>query len=829
MTNPQSFTRYHLQNLISAPHRPSTHGASCHFTHKPASIATNGAPHNNTFQGASSTAHSSVDDCSYNEELHLSIHPSVHSSTQTTATSPSTTLHFESSNVDDGDDDNNILFLDLRSSVHMLWNLVHFYQQNRYNNDDSYDETALHAQVHHAHDAIRRALSNLPLRDEMSSIKSGENRRKGRLLVAALAALVELQPFINNTSPVNSSSSISNSISKTKSSMCDVLEGQNNHSNANQTLYQQVLHELLPCISCMDTFQLTSVLSSLSTLRYRHIDVLDKISKRLMDFSSFFCGTKKSSSAQSNTIASSRSIYHICIVLQSAVALDFVPPPSPVLNDIITACISHHRLFSPRSISSFLNTLARHGHIDDIILTSCMPMIQSMIPHCTMRELADISRTYTITTITTNTSTITTILQSDHTIGQREVSINIQAATDDVASKTKKMMHSNIKKQKKILFEAIAARAAQCVTDASLQNITSVITAFHRLNLQPEALLDVVEAWADRRLASLPPRALSHALANFARLGNQTPRLLETAARCVRAQVREMNGEDLGRIVWAFARLDYHPGELILDHAVHALQGCPQKYSDRIIANLLWALTRFNFVFKDDDMRRIAANLTPIAGSYSGQSAALVVWSVATWYQHSMQSSQHDNSLRNADDTRTKNRRSTITPLLTNTTANITPATPPFASPSWTASQPASSNRKRRARIDVSIVIMVQHMVDVVQRDFSALDPQSISLTAWSLGTLGIRHDVFVQQVCQECRYEERLVHFEPQSISNVVWGLAKILTTTTTSGTVRMPSSGTMNSHGGMDGKNNRDHFRTDLMAQIEQVSENICVSHTV
>lgn len=72
---------------------------------------------------------------------------------------------------------------------------------------------------------------------------------------------------------------------------------------------------------------------------------------------------------------------------------------------------------------------------------------------------------------------------------------------------------------------------------------------FSSLGLQPAALLQAVEDWADQRLAQLNPEALSMSMWTFARMGPWcSPRLLQTAAQSALRQLDTFTHLQLSRV-----------------------------------------------------------------------------------------------------------------------------------------------------------------------------------------------------------------------------------------------------------------------------------------
>lgn len=99
------------------------------------------------------------------------------------------------------------------------------------------------------------------------------------------------------------------------------------------------------------------------------------------------------------------------------------------------------------------------------------------------------------------------------------------------------------------LFEAVAERTVASMQAADIQDLLRILTAFHQLGLQPDALLAAVEGWANARLRQLPPQALTLALGTFARLGGpRSPSLLAAAEECVVAQLDRLEPAQLALV-----------------------------------------------------------------------------------------------------------------------------------------------------------------------------------------------------------------------------------------------------------------------------------------
>ena len=319
-----------------------------------------------------------------------------------------------------------------------------------------------------------------------------------------------------------------------------------------------------------------------------------------------------------------------------------------------------------------------------------LPCVHATLRRCGMKQLSDISRSYA-SIYNTNSCTV-----------QKEIDV---------------------------LFDCIAARAVACLptttTTSAPEDVFRVISAFQQVGKQPEALLDVVEEWADQRLAALSANALALALASFAKLGNQSQRLLRTARSCVESKSKEMTPRELSMVLWAFARLEFAPGATVLEVAQHSIATNPTAYTDREIANALWGLAKLGCMPTPDTLSSVYAGLSRPSKSkplkFSGQSASLLLWSFATFY-----------------------------------TANNRVKPPPP---------------------------LLRDLGKAVAEEMKTLDPLSVALAAWGLGTLGHRHVEFVTSLSSYIVHSNSsnssyspvfLSKCTPQNVANIVWGLAK-------------------------------------------------------
>ncbi len=361
-------------------------------------------------------------------------------------------------------------------------------------------------------------------------------------------------------------------------------------------------------------------------------------------------------------------------LLQSLSALDW-PLGSEAVLALATAFSKYHRIMDASEVAEMAWVLARRGGAEETALTAFAPAVRAALPRCGMKQLADVSRAY---------SKVPTAASQDG------------------------------------LFEAIAARAARCVDGAAPEDISRVIGAFDQVGMQPEALLEVVEQWADRRLAALSSQALALALASFAKLGNRSPRLLQTAAECVKNKLEEMQRSEIAMAVWAFGRLEFDPGVEVLSHAERAVAAAPTAFSDRELANLLWALARLGYSPDAENLSLIASGLLPVARKYSGISAALVLWAFATFSQQQQTTTSRG--------------------------------------------RPLSQQEEQR--------LLCEALGCAVARELHTLDPQTLSLTAWAFGVLAYKHEIFTTE-CASLG-STQLSSFSPQNLANLGWGIAK-------------------------------------------------------
>jgi len=275
------------------------------------------------------------------------------------------------------------------------------------------------------------------------------------------------------------------------------------------------------------------------------------------------------------------------------------------------------------------------------------------------------------------------------------------------------------------MLDKIAAHAAQCVDGADPKDLVRLIQAFQAAGLKPEGLLDVLDVWADKRLAAMNASGISLAMAHFARVGEASPRLLKTAAKVAEANVESLTPSDTSKLVWAFAHLQYDPGQILLRKGVRVLEREGFVYrcdlspdmSDRELANLFWGLVRLEQYPSAEERRNIAAALGRRTGKLSGQSAAILLWSFAS-SQEAVGGARHGDSA-----------------------------------------------------FQKAMHLLGMHLC----ADVGSVDSQSISMTAWSLGVLKVKHPEFA--ACLSTRMvgaDGRLLVFEPQHVANLVWGLAK-------------------------------------------------------
>ena len=275
------------------------------------------------------------------------------------------------------------------------------------------------------------------------------------------------------------------------------------------------------------------------------------------------------------------------------------------------------------------------------------------------------------------------------------------------------------------MLEKIASHAAKCVDGADPKDLVRLIQAFQAAGLRPEGLLDVLDVWADKRLAAMNASGISLAMTHFARVGEASPRLLKTAVKVAEANVESLTPSETSKLVWAFAHLQYDPGQILLRKGVRVLERegyvhldeTEPHMSDRELANLFWGLVRLEQYPSAQERRNIAIALNHASGKLSGQSAAILLWSFAS-SQETAGGSRHNDS--------------------------------------------AFNEAMYRLGMDLCA-------------DAASVDSQSISMTAWSLGVLKIKHPEFA--ACLDSLtmgYEGKLLAFEPQHVANLVWGLAK-------------------------------------------------------
>jgi len=292
------------------------------------------------------------------------------------------------------------------------------------------------------------------------------------------------------------------------------------------------------------------------------------------------------------------------------------------------------------------------------------------------------------------------------------------------------------------MLDRIAGQAAACVDGADPKDLVRLIQAFQLAGLKPEGLLDVLDVWADKRLAAMNASGISLAMAHFARVGEASPRLLKTAVEVAEANVERLTASDASRLLWAFAHLQYDPGQVLRRKGVQVLAGtgtgtgvCEDidvdtSMSDRELANLFWGLVRLEEYPSVEERGNIAAALVRAPGKVSGQSAALLLWSFAS----SQEAFGHRSGTR--ADRRTRRKGDAFE----------------FGG--------FDGFEKSMYRLGLDLCA-----------DVRSVDSQSISMTAWSLGVLKIKHPEFA--ACLDT-LGDTLQTFEPQHVSNLVWGLAK-------------------------------------------------------
>ena len=417
---------------------------------------------------------------------------------------------------------------------------------------------------------------------------------------------------------------------------------------------QNLIHALMDAIhsksSSMDVDSAVRCLAACSKLRNEYelsIDFVEMLSNTI--FSENFNSSVKPRKLGDVVLATLNLSY---------------PRDVAALKSLGMACKANYRILKPVDISRMLWILAKREAADVAFLTDFAPTIHHMIPRYQMRELADIARAY----------------------GKYGL------VFDD-------------------LFNAIAKRAIECIYSANPDDISRLVTVFHQLGLQPDAFLDVVEEWANRRLSSLSPRSLVMALANFARMEKRSQKLLGTAAACVTNKLEHMTCSQLSAVVWAFARLNYKPPEVVLKHAVDSLIQETPTLSDRDISNALWGLARLDYPVSSDELDNISGRIILRSKTaFSGHSAALILWSFGTMKYKAIGCRQ-----------------------------------------------------------------IYSMLIECVIKDLKVLDPQSISLSAWALGTMEIKQEEFARAVNSHYHdHCEKLLSFEPHQLVNLVWGLAK-------------------------------------------------------
>jgi hypothetical protein len=397
-------------------------------------------------------------------------------------------------------------------------------------------------------------------------------------------------------------------------------------------------------------------------------------------------------------------------LLQNLSTLDWYPSDHMLQEELLRVCCAYHRALNPNNVAflSSLITAPNQRPPPTALMPGTqrleflLPAIRWAVPKSSMADLARFARALQYT----------------------------QGIWKNPSPEGKLLLP-----QVTLILEEIAVRAARCVDGANPEDVSHVISALHRLELQPNKhLLTVVEVWADRRLSALTPHALTLALASFARMGTRSPRLLSTAASCVegcltRRDAHVMKPEELAKIVWAFARLDFYPGNVVLSHAMRVLEQQAHTLPDIAASNLLWAVTRF---LRDGDngggpneiafdANAVATTLLPVARLYSGQSAALVLWSLAT---------------------------------LTSANKSLNLVT---------------INKKTESKV-------VKSLLNAVVNDMDSVDAHSISLATWAIGTLRFgEHSAFVEAVSLAVVQDHpELSTYDPHHLSNLVWGVAK-------------------------------------------------------
>lgn len=262
----------------------------------------------------------------------------------------------------------------------------------------------------------------------------------------------------------------------------------------------------------------------------------------------------------------------------------------------------------------------------------------------------------------------------------------------------------------------IAQQAAECVDGADPKDVVRLIQAFQTANFKPDTLLDVLDIWADKRLASMNAHGISLAMTHFARIGEASQRLLKTAVSVIESNLDQLVPSDASKLVWAFAHLEYYPGENLLGKCLDFLQSpsTVSEFSDREMANLFWGLVKLGHYPSVTERLNIASSLYSHPGRVSGQSSALLLWSFASSHE-AMDGISNDRCFDNT----------------------------------------------------------VYRLGLELCRDILSVDSQSISMTSWSLGVLKLVHVDFAKSL-NSLADEGRLHMFDPQHIANLLWGLAK-------------------------------------------------------
>eukprot|EP00890_Picochlorum_soloecismus_P005276 jgi/Picsp_1/574/NSC_00571-R1_protein len=264
------------------------------------------------------------------------------------------------------------------------------------------------------------------------------------------------------------------------------------------------------------------------------------------------------------------------------------------------------------------------------------------------------------------------------------------------------------------VLDRIAVRAVDAIEGSDPKDIVRLIQSYQVAGMKPAALLQVLDIWADKRLASMNVQGIALAMTHFARVGEISDRLLRTASNIVSTKLHDVNAVDASRLIWSFARLEYNPGNPVLERGMSTLVASDTMLTDRETTNLLWGLVRLGRLPDVGEQCEIAAMLYRTPGSLSGQSAALLLWSFAS-SQEGIQGLNHSKAFRST---------------------------------------------MYRLGLEVT-------------RDIAEVDSQSISLTSWSIGVMKIRHAEFVKSL-SSAAVIDKLDAFEPQHVSNLLWGLGK-------------------------------------------------------